>query len=223
MSEPTILVPGFQDDAGRLRGLSHWLAQANLHPHPFAPHPSNGTVAIEALAHQLAHYIAITFPSGQPINLFGFSMGGLICRSYIQQLGGAAHTRRLITLATPHNGTYTAYMFNRPACVQMRPGSAFLRHLNQDLSALAQLNFTSIWTPLDLMIVPAISSVLPVGENISIVSPLHRTLPGDSRILRAIAERLRRPYLPQNTNGQELPATSAEAVTPARLSCYESI
>ncbi len=197
MSEPTILVPGFQDDARRLRSLSHWLAQENLHPYSFAPHPSNGTLAIEAMAHQLAHYIASNFAPGQPINLFGFSMGGLICRSYIQHLGGVAHTQRLITLATPHNGTYTSYMFNRPACVQMRPGSAFLRTLNQDLSALERLNFTSIWTPLDLMIVPAMSSVLPVGENISIVSPLHRTLPVDPRILRAIAERLRRPFLPK--------------------------
>ncbi len=217
MSEPTVLVPGFQDDAGRLRSLSHWLTQAKLHPYPFAPHPSNGTVAIEAMAHQLAQYIAATFPPGQAINLFGFSMGGLICRSYIQQLGGAAHTLRLITLATPHNGTYTAYMFNRPACVQMRPGSTFLRHLNQDLSVLAQLNFTSIWTPLDLMIVPAISSVLPVGENVSIVSPLHRTLPIDSRILRAIVERLRRPCLSQNTNKPELQQAPLRAATPAHI------
>lgn len=217
MSEPTILVPGFQDDAGRLRALTHWLGQENLHPHPFAPQPSNGTVEIEVLARQLARYIATTFPPSQPVNLFGFSMGGLICRSYVQQLGGVAQTRRLITLATPHWGTYMAYLFNRPACVQMRPGSAFLRDLNQDLTALECLNFTSIWTPLDLMIVPAMSSILAVGEMISIVSPMHRTLPMDPRILRTIADRLRRPFLPQNTNGQGLHATPARAATSAHL------
>lgn len=187
MIEPTILVPGFYDGQHRLGLLTRWVAQANLHPHPFAPQPSNGTVPLEALARQLAHYIDATFAPDQPLNLFGFSMGGLICRAYVQQLGGARRTRRLVTLATPHLGTYMAYPFhNRPACRQMRPGSAFLCELNRDLSALEQLYFASIWTRLDLTILPAANCLLPVGEMIHVASPLHGALPFDPRIGRTV-------------------------------------
>jgi triacylglycerol lipase len=68
-----------------------------------------------------------------------------------------------------------------------------LSDLNSDLSALEQVRFTSLWTPLDLTILPATSSQMKVGETISIVSPLHRTLLFDRRVLRRIAEVLRQP------------------------------
>jgi triacylglycerol lipase len=75
----------------------------------------------------------------------------------------------------------------------MRPGSPFLAELNRDLSALEQLNFTSIWTPVDLTIMPAVSSVLPVGEIIPILSPFHRTLTLDPRVTSTIVACLRKP------------------------------
>lgn len=197
MNEPTILVPGFGDDIRVLRNLTAFLQKEQLNPYPMSPQPSNGVVGIEVLAAQLAAQIATTFGPEQPINLVGFSMGGLICRAYVQKLEGARRTQRLITVATPHQGTWTAYSYNRPACLQMRPGSEFLTDLNQDTSALEQIKFVSIWTPLDLTIVPANSSRLLVGETLSIVSPLHSLLLADPRILRVIGNILRQPVVRQ--------------------------
>ncbi len=187
----TILVPGFGDDTGILRGLERYLREAGVAAYAISPQPSNGAVGIEVLAQQLATTIKQQFSATTRLNLIGFSMGGLICRSYLQQCGGVARTERLITVATPHQGTWTAYTYNRPACVQMRPGSAFLAALNRDLTALQQVHFTSIWTPLDLTILPATSSYLPVGEMIQVWSPFHYTLLLDPRILQIIATRLR--------------------------------
>lgn len=193
MNEPTILVPGFRDNARILRRLVTVLNKAGLNPYPISPQPSDGAVGIDVLATQLATQIEAAFGPDQAINLVGFSMGGLICRTYVQKLGGISRTRRLITLATPHQGTWSAYTYNRPACLQMRPGSRFLADLNEDISALEQLNFISIWTPLDLTILPAKSSCLLVGETIPIVSPFHGTLLFDPRILRMIVDILRQP------------------------------
>jgi len=176
-----------------LRPLVTFLTQEQLNPQAISPQPSNGAVGIEVLAARLAAQIDADFAPQQPLNLVGFSMGGLICRTYVQKLGGAARVRRLVTLATPHQGTWLAYLFNRPACLQMRPGSAFLANLNSDLSALEQIRFTSLWTPLDLTILPARSSQMKVGETISIVSPFHRALLFDPRVLRRIADLLRQP------------------------------
>jgi len=193
MHEPTILVPGFKDDVHILRRLVTFLDKAGLNPYPISPQPSNGAVGIEVLAGQLATAIDAAFGPTQPINLVGFSMGGLICRTYVQKLGGVTRTRRLITVATPHQGTWTAYTYRQPACLQMRPGSAFLTELNEDISPLAQIKFSSIWTPLDLTILPATSSCLLVGEMRPIISPFHGTLLFDPRVMRLVAEVLRQP------------------------------
>lgn len=75
----------------------------------------------------------------------------------------------------------------------MRRGSLFLTDLNQDADMLDRLNFTSIWTPLDLMIVPAASSQMPVGKNLQIPVSGHAWMVTDPRSLQAIAAALAEP------------------------------
>jgi triacylglycerol lipase len=188
----TILVPGFGDNTGKVRGLETFLGRQAIQTCVISPQPSSGSIGIDGLAEQLAKSIEQKLPAETRLNFVGFSMGGLICRAYIQRLGGLARTERLITIATPHQGTWAAYTYNRPACVQMRPGSRFLRELNHDLAPLRQLRFTSIWTPLDLTILPSTSSYLPVGTMVPIVAPFHRTLLEDKRILSTIATHLQK-------------------------------
>jgi len=43
--------------------------------------------------------------AGRQIDILAHSMGGLIARIYIQELGGAKRVRRLITMGTPHRGS----------------------------------------------------------------------------------------------------------------------
>jgi triacylglycerol lipase len=75
----------------------------------------------------------------------------------------------------------------------MRPDSAWLRALNEDVATLGRIDVTSIWTPLDLMIVPANSSRLPVGREVLVAAPLHALMLHDPRSLRAVAEALAAP------------------------------
>ncbi|OUC05635.1 hypothetical protein RY27_26030, partial [Litorilinea aerophila] len=154
------------------------------------PQPSTGEVALEQLAGQLAEAIVARFGESRPLNLFGFSMGGLIVRYYLQILGGVERVQRLVTLATPHRGTWLGWLFRREASRQMRPGSAFLQELNRDLSPLERVQFTSIWTPLDLTIVPAWSSRLPVGRSQIVWAPFHGTLLQNPRVHRAVVQAL---------------------------------
>jgi triacylglycerol lipase len=73
--------------------------------------------------------------------------------------------------------------------MQMRPGSAFLQDLNRDaVEILSRLQFTSIWTPYDLMIVPASSSQMPVGEEIVLSVPVHRWMVSDRCCLETVAQ-----------------------------------
>jgi triacylglycerol lipase len=143
------------------------------------------------LAGNLAEMIEDSVGPDQPLNLFGYSMGGLICRHYLQVLGGAVRTRRFVTLATPHHGTWMAYFYpRRPACIQMRPGSPFLCELSRNLVQLERLDMASIWTPFDLSVVPPTSSCLSVGKNMRVLSPFHATLLYDPRVLGAVRDLL---------------------------------
>ena len=201
MENATILVPGFNDDTLILQPLVDYLQQEALHPLALSPQPSNGAISIELLAQQLAKLIEQRVSPKQRLNLVGFSMGGLICRVYLQQLGGAERSDRLVTVATPHQGTWSAYSYNRPACFEMRPGSQFLTQLNRDLTALRTVAVTSIWTPFDITIMPSINSYLGVGDFVSVLSPFHQTMLMDGRVRRVIADTLRRPGVAQTDAG----------------------
>jgi triacylglycerol lipase len=120
-------------------------------------------------------------------------MGGIVSRYYIQRLGGIKLIQRFITISSPHHGTIAAYASKRPGCVQMRPDSLFLHDLNSDALMLKDINFTSIWTPYDLIILPANSSQMPFGNEVIIPSMLHPWMLRDIRSLKAVEEALRKP------------------------------
>ncbi|MEX1019116.1 MAG: alpha/beta fold hydrolase [Litorilinea sp.] len=186
---PVVLVPGFRDDMRKVAYLARRLTAAGFVPHAISPQPTDGSVPLETLAHQLDAAVTTDFAPATRIHLFGFSMGGLIARYYVQKLDGAARVEKLVTLATPNHGSWMAWLYPRlPACRQMRPGSAFLAALNRDLSPLAQANYTSIWARQDLTIVPASSARLPIGTMIPLHHPIHGWLLRDPRVVGAVVD-----------------------------------
>jgi triacylglycerol lipase len=187
---PVVLVHGINDTGAVFDKMTTFLRKEEWLVYTLDMIPNNGDVALENLARQLAKYIATTFGADQPIDIVGFSMGGIVSRYYIQRLGGINRVQRFITISSPHNGTVVAYASERPGCVQMRPDSLFLKDLNSDVTVLKQLNFTSIWTPYDLMIVPQKSSQLPFGYEIIIPALTHPWILTDIRTIKTVAEAL---------------------------------
>jgi triacylglycerol lipase len=72
----------------------------------------------------------------------------------------------------------------------MRPFSPFLNDLNHDIEQLQQVAFTSIWTPFDLMIVPAWSSVTPPAEAQIVPVLLHKWMVYDDRVFAKVVAAL---------------------------------
>ncbi|ERT05831.1 alpha/beta hydrolase fold family protein [Lyngbya aestuarii BL J] len=190
---PVILIHGIFDTTAIFRKMSAYLTQQGWEVHCFNLIPNYGFLGLDRLAAQITDYVDRTFPPDQPIDLVGFSMGGLVSRYYVQRLGGIKRVQRLITISSPHNGTWTAYFYVTPGTLQMRPTSKFLKDLNQDIDLLDQINFTSLWTPLDVMIVPASSSQLPVGQEVQLNVLFHSWMVQDSQCLNKIAETLSAP------------------------------
>jgi triacylglycerol lipase len=190
---PVLLLHGIDDTDAIFHKMIPNLQSQGWEVYSFSMIPNNGKVGLDQLAQQVADYIDKTFKPEQAIDLVGFSMGGIVGRYYVQRLGGIKRVQRFITISSPHQGTLTAYGRSNLGCLQMKPHSAFLNDLNQDVAQLERLNFTSIWTPLDLMILPTTSSHLPVGKERKIWVGGHAWMVTDSRCLRAIAEALLEP------------------------------
>jgi len=190
---PVLLVHGINDTGAIFHKMAPYLTQRGWSVYDLDLVPSNGEVGLDQLAAQVVDYINSTFALDQPVDLVGFSMGGIVSRYYVQRLGGINRVQRFITLASPHYGTWTAYRYNCPGCIQMRPNSAFLQDLNQDALVLERVNFTSIWTPFDLMIIPSISSKMPVGRDVQVPVLGHAWMVSDHWSLDAVEAALRSP------------------------------
>ncbi|MDF5735362.1 MULTISPECIES: esterase/lipase family protein [unclassified Nostoc] len=197
---PVLLIHGIDDTEAVFHKMRAYLIQGGWSVYSLDLLPNNGDVGLDELAKQVADYVTATFGSEQRLDLVGFSMGGIVSRYYIQRLGGINRVQRFITISSPHHGTVVAYGSWRPGCVQMRPDSIFLKDLNSDaVIILGQLDFTSIWTPYDLMIVPANSSQISVGSEVIVPVALHPWMLTDSRSLAvvtaALAEEIKLPFL----------------------------
>jgi triacylglycerol lipase len=89
----------------------------------------------------------------------------------------------------------------------MRPGSDFLRRLNDDWSTLREVEVSSFWTPLDLVIIPAKSSRLPIEMNKSIGVLAYPLMILQRRPLEEIANVLVQPL---QRRADPKPASTAE-------------
>lgn len=186
---PVVLVHGIDDSSKLFRHLALRLEREGLSVHALDMIPNNGDAGLDEIAQQLAAYIDAQFPPGQPIDLVGFSMGGIVCRYYLQRLGGLERVRRFISIASPHRGTWAAFLRSNAGARQMRRGSAFLEDLNRDVELLDRIRTTSIWTPFDLMILPARSCIL--GRSIRVHVAAHALMVRDRSVIDLIDRLLR--------------------------------
>lgn len=189
-SRPVVLVHGIFDTASIFSLLADRLKARGFHPLAVDLRPSDGSLGLDELAAQLAACVDSRVGRAEQVDLIGFSMGGIVSRYYVQRLGGMARVRRLITISAPHRGTYTAFAMSNLGAKQMRPGSKFLEDLNRDTIMLERVRFASIWTPFDLMIFPAASSRLGVGQEFQIPVALHPWMLRSSRIVEIVVKLL---------------------------------
>ena len=187
MQPPTILVHGYKDEASVFEPLARHLAGVGVRTYAVTLAPSDCSVPLEVLAQQLKAYISSNFAYNQQLNFVGFSLGGIVARYYLQRMGGLARTGRFLGVATPHHGTWMAFASRLPAALQLRPNSSFLRDLNADAEQLASIEFSSMWTPLDLMIVPSFNCRFRVGTNMAVWTLQHQGLITSRRGVGAIA------------------------------------
>lgn len=150
--------------------------------------PADANTGLEPLAAQLRKEIDQKWGRDASIHIVAHSMGGLVSRYYLQELGGYARCGSLVTLATPHHGTCMAYFYPGKGASQMRPNSEFLQQLDQTSHRLKDVRLISYRTPFDLMILPSTSSCWDCAQNEMVWAPAHPLVMHTPRVQRHIFE-----------------------------------
>lgn len=152
--------------------------------------PRDGRHGLLPLAEQLAEAIDNAWGTTGPLALVGFSMGGVISRLYLQELGGHQRVDRFFAVAAPMRGSLLAWTYWGHGARQMRPGSQLLRRLDASTERLAGVRLYAYWTPYDAMILPPSSARWELAEHQRIPAPCHPCLLWHRRVRADIAARL---------------------------------
>jgi triacylglycerol esterase/lipase EstA (alpha/beta hydrolase family) len=143
--------------------------------------------SVPASAERLARFVSRTLQHehAEKVDLVCHSLGGLVARYYVECLGGRAHVRRIVTIATPHQGTLLGYVAMGASGLDLRPGSAVLLELAQSPSSVP---LTSIYSLADNIVVPPENARLGgLGEEIVFDDLGHAALLSSARVFRAVA------------------------------------
>ncbi|MFS8085963.1 MAG: esterase/lipase family protein, partial [Acidobacteriota bacterium] len=126
--------------------------------------------------------------------LIGHSMGGLISRAYLDQFG-ADKIAHVITLGTPHLGTWMTRLGVGPNVHDMAedsPWLAGLRGREAARSAQPYAKFTCIYTYHDNLVTPQNNATLPGAMNIALSGIGHLSLVLSSGVVERVLGALER-------------------------------
>lgn len=146
----TLILDGIFGSHRRWEGLRRRV-EKQVGPATIWHYANYGTRGLEELGEALARRIS---EIEGPVNLVGYSMGGLVVR---EAMRCAPHlpVHRVALLCSPHAGSLVAWCLPLKAVRQMRPQSAFLRQLN---AAEWRPRTLVVWCPGDLMVLPSHSA-----------------------------------------------------------------
>ncbi len=196
MALPVLLVHGIWDEGARFDRMRAALAVAGHAPAralDLSPNDGSGTIA--SLAGQVEQAAEeLLGASGAPrLDLIGFSMGALVSRYFVQRMSGKARVRRFVSISGPHHGTMTAFAMGKAGVREMRPKSSLLAELDADPDPWGEVEVHTVWTPYDLMIVPATSSQLPgAAQDHCLRIALHRWMITHPRAVERVVSILAR-------------------------------
>lgn len=212
MPRHVVLIHGIWDTFRTMRKMECALRDAGFEPVVITLTPNGGQRPLDDLGRQVDRQVRKHIPAGERFSIVGFSMGGLVARSYLRQFGDPARVAVFVSIASPHRGTWLAWLDGSPGVRDMRPGSAFLAGVDADAARFSKTKWITIRTPLDLMILPSFSSVLPWAENHSCPVLMHPLLVRDGRVIDAVVRGVRDGTL--STTSARAPQASPHAESP---------
>lgn len=140
--------------------------------------------------------------TGRPPVLIGHSMGGLVIRAWLRSRGAVvgegvdetaaarrlqALAARIVTLATPHRGTWIASFSRSANGRQMRLDSDWLRQLAAHEPRALAARMSCWYSNCDNLVVPAIAATYPGADNRLVLDQAHVQMAFDPALMQCCA------------------------------------
>jgi hypothetical protein len=189
---PIVMVHGYFSNRGYFGPLVRSLEAHGVGP-IFAPNFPSAFTNIEGFMERLAAEIErIVEATGEPrVILVCHSMGGLVARAYLCT-HGVARVKKVVTIASPHNGTVHARFGSGANAKQMEVASDFLKELCRNEGEKGpECGMTSIYTPHDNLVAPQDTSRLAWARNIAIPGRGHVDILASERLAAIVLKELR--------------------------------
>lgn len=190
LMKPTILVHGIWDSSKKMAYIAEGLEKSGRKTYSIDLYPSSGRIGLKEMALQLKSFIDERGLSD--FDIVAFSMGGIVSKYYICELGGSDYASSFVTISSPHHGTLMGYLYPFAIGKELRIGSPILKSLEEKMKSFGSIKSLSIRTPFDLMILPSKSSIISWGENLSFPIIAHPLMVRNPIVLGAILDFLGR-------------------------------
>lgn len=129
--------------------------------------------------------------------LVGHSMGGLVLRRWWHGCADVDRAHHLITLGSPHHGTWLARLASAPNTHQMRRGNLWLSDLDAGEPPPRRQRTTCFYSDCDNIVFPADSATLVGADNRLLRGVGHISLARRPEPFAALLERLDDPVEPR--------------------------
>jgi triacylglycerol lipase len=183
-----VLIHGFFASAGVWRPMKQSLTRATGAKVASFTHAPG--VGIDRIARSLAKIVE-RISARSRVHLIGHSLGGLVARWYVQELGGHTRVSQTISLGSPFGGTERAHPFPFLVGRDLATASPLLARLRSRAHE-HDVPHTSLVGEGDLMVVPAESAVFPRGDVIVLPRCGHNTLLFHTDSIARVVDRVRR-------------------------------
>jgi triacylglycerol lipase len=139
--------------------------------------------------------------TGRAPVIVAHSMGGLAVRAWLSRCDAVERVHRVVTIGTPHRGTWLGrYAFTRNG-IEMRLDSPWQRQLaalelhRQRLDPRGATRFTCFYSHCDNVVFPASTATLPGADNRHVAGSAHVHLPFEPAVFDEVLRRVAEPDL----------------------------
>lgn len=196
---PVVFVHGYTGSDWNFTSLMNYLKRQGWpDSHVSAIRYSNNVGSNVDNAHELSAFVddVLARTGAEKVDIVAHSMGGLSSRYYIKNLDGGSKVANVVTIGSPHQGTYNAVWGSATSGArEMIPGSLFLLRLNagdetpDGTDPNSPILYTSIYSTGDTL-VPVHRTTLDGAKRVRVIGIGHIGMLSSSTVERHVLEAL---------------------------------
>jgi pimeloyl-ACP methyl ester carboxylesterase len=197
LDTPVLLVHGYGHNSSAWLMLRKALKRAgftSIHTMNYNPLRHDIPEIARKLSDRVQQILELT--GAEKVNLVGHSLGGVVSRWYVQELGGDRTVNTAVTLASPHKGTIAAFVPGGRTARECRPQSWVMRRLN-DRAKPTNVRWVAFYGDTDALVQPTRSGRIDVpalnARNVLIPGMGHMGMLLSGDVVNQVVEELLRP------------------------------